>query len=174
MVLIFRPSWAKEEVDTFEEQREFLYNVKILKEGGNLLVCGFPSSFSLDNIYPSKFCLGFFVKSDMRRHAKCCLFWSSALDSYENLTDHCKMILFLNTEENRLMQREFDRIIVPDMHQDDITRINQNDELIMTVGRLLLSGLGPRRSNYISQKVRLLARLVLALREEVSDKTRDF
>ena len=84
------------------------------------------------------------------------------------------MILFRNTEENRLMQREFDRIIVPDMHQDDITRINQNDELIMTVGRLLLSGLGPRRSNYISQKVRLLARLVLALREEVSDKTRDF
>ena len=84
------------------------------------------------------------------------------------------MILFLNTEENRLMQREFDRIIVPDMHQDDITRINQNDELIMTVCRLLLSGLGPRRSNYISQKVRLLARLVLALREEVSDKTRDF
>ena len=175
MVLIFRPSWAKEEVDSFEEQREFLYNVKILKEGGNLLVCGFPSSYvSLDNIYPSKFCLGFFVKSDMRRHAKCCLFWSSALDSYENLTDHCKMILFLNTEENRLMQREFDRIIVPDMHQDDITRINQNDELITTVGRLLLSGLGPRRSNYISQKVRLLARLVLALREEVSDKTRDF
>ena len=88
--------------------------------------------------------------------------------------DHCKMILFLNTEENRLMQREFDRIIVPDMHQDDITRINQNDELIMTVGRLLRSRLGPRRSNYISQKVRLLARLVLALREEVSDKTRDF
>ena len=72
------------------------------------------------------------------------------------------------------MQREFDRIIVPDMHQDDITRINQNDELITTVGRLLLSGLGRRRSNYISQKVRLLARLVLALREEVSDKTRDF
>ena len=84
------------------------------------------------------------------------------------------MILFLNTEENRLMQREFDRIIVPDMHQDDITRINQNEELITTVGRLLLLGLGPRPSNYISQKVRLLARLVLALREEVSDKMRDF
>ena len=134
MVLIFRPSWAKEEVGTFEEQREFLYNVKILKEGGNLLVCGFPSSYvSLDNVYPSKFCLGFLVKSDMRRHAKRCLFWSSARDSYENLTDHCKMILLLNTEENRLMQREFDRIIVLDMHQDDITRINQNDELITTL-----------------------------------------
>ena len=134
MVLIFRPSWAKEEVGTFEEQREFLYNVKILKEGGNLLVCGFPSSYvSLDNVYPSKFCLGFLVKSDMWRHAKRCLFWSSALDSFEYLMDHWKMILFLNTEENRLMQREFDRIIVPDMHQDDITRINQNDELITTL-----------------------------------------
>ena len=84
------------------------------------------------------------------------------------------MILFLNKEENRLMQREFDRIIVPDMHQDDITRINQNDELITTVCRLFLSGLGPRRSNYISQKVGLVARLVSALREEVSDKMRDF
>ena len=83
------------------------------------------------------------------------------------------MILFVNTEENKLTQREFDTIIVPDMQRDDITRVVKNDELILTVGRLLLSGLGPRRSNYISQKVRLLARLVLALREEVSDKTRD-
>ena len=71
------------------------------------------------------------------------------------------------------MQKEFETIIVPDMQRDDITRVVKNDELILTVGRLLLLGLGPKRSNYISQKVRLLAPLVLALREEVSDKTRD-
>ena len=139
-----------------------------------MLVCRRPSSYvSPDNVYPCKFCLGFFVKSGMWRHVKRYLFRSNALDSNENLTDHCKMILFVNTEENKLTQREFDTIIVPDMQRENITRVVKNDELILTVGRLLLSGLGPRRSNYISQKVRLLARLVLAQREEVSDKTRD-
>ena len=164
----------KKKLTLLRNKGNFFYNVKILKEGGELLVCRRPSSYvSPDNVYPCKFCLGFFVKSDMWRHAKRCLFRSNALNSNENLTDHCKMILFANTEENRLTQREFDTIIVPDMQRNDITRIVKNDELILTVGRLLLSGLGPRRSNYISQKVRLLARLVLALREEISDKTRD-
>ena len=151
----------------------FFNKVQILKEGGELLVYRHPSLYVSPDVYSSKFHLGFFVKTDMRRHAKRCLFRSNALGSNENLTDHCKMILFVNTEENGLTQREFDIIIVPDMQWDNITRVVKNDELILTVGRLLLSGLGPRRSNYISQKVRLLARLVLALREEISDKTRD-
>ena len=85
---------------------------------------------------------------------KRCLFRSNILNSNENLTGHCKMILFVNTEENKLKQREFDTIIVSDMQRDNITRVVKNDELILTVGRLLLSGLRPRRSNYISQKVR--------------------
>ena len=85
---------------------------------------------------------------------KRCLFRSYILNSNENLTGHCKMILFVNTEENKLKQREFDTIIVSDMQRDNITRVVKNDELILTVGRLLLSGLRPRRSNYISQKVR--------------------
>ena len=72
----------------------------------------------------------------------------------ENLMGHCKMVLFVNTEENKLKQREFDTIIVSDVQRDNITRVLKNDELILTVGRLLLSGLRPRRSNYISQKVR--------------------
>ena len=133
----------------------FFYNIRILKQGGKLLVCSRSSSYvSPDNVYSCKFCLGFFVKSNMWRHAKRCFFRSNILDSNENLTGHCKMILFVNTEENKLKQREFDTIIVSDMQRDNITRVLKNDELILTVGRLLLSGLRPRRSNYISQKVR--------------------
>ena len=83
------------------------------------------------------------------------------------------MILFTNKEENKLTKEAFDTIIVPEMNRDEITNVVKNDELILTVGRFLLSGLALRRAVYISQKCRLLSRLLIALREEVDDNKRD-
>lgn len=39
--------------------------------------------------------------------------------------------------------------IVPEMNQDDIIKVVKNGELILTVGRFLLSGLGLRQAVYI-------------------------
>ena len=65
-----------------------------------------------------------------------------------------------------------DPIIKLEMNRDDITKVVKNDELILTVWRLLLSELGLRQANF-SQSCRLFSRLLIALREEVDDNKRD-
>lgn len=51
-----------------------------------------------------------------------------------------------------------------------LTKVVKNDELILTVGRFLLSELWLKRAMYISQKCRLLSRLLIALREDVDNR----
>ena len=82
------------------------------------------------------------------------------------------MILFTNKEGNKLTEQALDPIIKLEMNRDDITKVVKNDELILTVWRLLLSELGLRQANF-SQSCRLFSRLLIALREEVDDNKRD-
>ena len=98
-----------------------------------------PASFAWD--FSSKVICG-----DVKR----CLFRKDTRYSGGNLTDHCRMILFTNKEENKLTKHAFDTIIVLEMNRDDIIKVVKNDELILTVGRFLLSGLGLRGAVYIS------------------------
>lgn len=58
------------------------------------------------------------------------------------------MILFTNKEENKLTEQALDPIIKLEMNRDDITKVVKNDELILTVWRLLLSELGLRQANF--------------------------
>ena len=58
------------------------------------------------------------------------------------------MILFTNKEENKLTEQALDPIIKLEMNRDYITKVVKNDELILTVWRLLLSELGLRQANF--------------------------
>lgn len=58
------------------------------------------------------------------------------------------MILFTNKERNKLTEQALDPIIKLEMNRDDITKVVKNDELILTVWRLLLSELGLRQANF--------------------------
>ena len=58
------------------------------------------------------------------------------------------MILFTNKEGNKLTEQALDPIIMLEMNRDDITKVVKNDELILTVWRLLLSELGLRQANF--------------------------
>lgn len=58
------------------------------------------------------------------------------------------MILFTNKEGNKLTEQALDLIIKLEMNRDDITKVVKNDELILTVWRLLLSELGLRQANF--------------------------
>ena len=50
------------------------------------------------------------------------------------------------------------------MKKDDITQIVSSDELITTYGSYLLSAHGLRKGNLISERMRILARLLQQLR----------
>lgn len=58
------------------------------------------------------------------------------------------MILFTNKEGNKLTEQALDPIIKLEMNRNDITKVVKNDELILTVWRLLLSELGLRQANF--------------------------
>ena len=58
------------------------------------------------------------------------------------------MIIFTNKEGNKLTEQALDPIIKLEMNRDDITKVVKNDELILTVWRLLLSELGLRQANF--------------------------
>ena len=68
---------------------------------------------------------------------KRCFFRKDTPDSSGNLTDHCRMILFTNKEENKLTKQAFDTIIVPEMNRDEITKVVKNNEFILTVWEIL-------------------------------------
>ena len=66
-------------------------------------------------------------------HARRCAFREDG-SSNQNLTDHCKMILFANQESGKVSLEEFDVVVVPDMRKDSITSVVRNDEIIIGNG----------------------------------------
>ena len=61
---------------------------------------------------------------------------------------------------------ELQEFVFRNMKKDEITKIVQSDQLIATYGSFLLCGKGEKKSNYVSQDMRIIARLLLKLREK--------
>ena len=64
---------------------------------------------------------------------------------------------------------ELKNLVICNMIKDDITEIASSDELITTLGSFLLSSHGLRKSNLISQRMRIMARLLKVLRQNTSN-----
>ena len=62
--------------------------------------------------------------------------------------------------------RDLQELVLKSMYNDEITKIVQQDDLICTYGSSMLMSSGIKQSHEISQRMRILARLTITLRNE--------
>ena len=79
-----------------------------------------------------------------------------------------ELIFFTNKVSSRA-SKELKALVLSSMQNDDITDIVREDELITTLGSPLIESQVLRKGNLISQKMRLLGRLLQELRVKEED-----
>ena len=150
---------------------DFYHNFKVLKNGGELIVCRRPSprqKLSASMFGPCKHCLGFFHKAELWRHARNCSYQGSATEfedsesTYNNIQQEADIILHGQKDPDFL---ELEELVIQKMRNDEITTVAASDEMIKKYGNFLMSGKGSKKANSISSNMRLMARLLITLRK---------
>jgi len=165
---------------SLKHRGNFNHNVEVLERGvRELIVCRRPSTATqADEYLPCVHCLGFFLSMNLYAHNGQCKFnlnaspTPKATESEEN-TKHSKNVLgkarmFLAGtlhQDFAEMSDSFRSDIVDTMRVDELSKYVQTDSLIIKYGATLYRRHGKTRCHDISQKMRLLARLVLSVRQ---------
>ena len=174
-VLALKELSAKEKsnkLDLLRQEGDFYHNMKILKSGGELIVVRRPGPTEFVNYkdyVPCIHCLGFLKKDEMWRHLKTCIGKSQKTSSEnvknDNLISQCEILLFSNKYGDGA-SKELSELILERMNKDAIFETVSKDHLIKMYGSFLLNSVaGFKKLNGISQRMRVLARLVMKIRE---------
>jgi len=156
------------ELDRLRCRGDFYHNIKILKTGGEVIVWRRPNIDDVVNVedyIPCKFCLAFITKSEMWRDVKTC--WMKKWESIE-FVEHSNQTLYSNRYASGASHEL--RIILHSMIKDDISKIVHNDSIIYTYGSFMLASSGIKRANGIPQRMRVLTRLLIKLREKYNEE----
>lgn len=123
---------------------------------------------SVKDFRPCPHCLAFVTVSEMWRHVKTCMLKDDKLDS-RTVQERSEM-LFYSNKCAKGASVELHGFVLEKMFHDEITDVVFQDTLITTLGSFLLSSQGLKKGNNISQRMRLLARLLLMLQEKHGKK----
>lgn len=162
------------EFEKLRLQGNFYHNMKTITTGvGSLIVVRTPSSgiFETSDYLPCPYCLGFFIHCDLWRHKQQCLFKSERQSeggettcSYSKIQQESQMIMQPFMQTAGTTDDLFNQYVLSTMVHDQISLVVKNDSLITAFGRSLLDKVGRQRSQYISQRLRQLGRLLITLR----------
>ena len=165
----------KLEFDRLRLKGNFYHNMKVLQYGGDLKVCRRPAEDEIidpKTFKPCPHCLGFVQKHELWRHVANCPFNERKKkgDTEANnrkLQYESQLLLFGSQDSSNhdaisLGLREH---VISSMRVDEISMTAKTDELILTFGKSLFEKSGSGKANYISQKMRSLARLLMELRK---------
>lgn len=186
-------------LDALRNEGDFLYNVDILKNGDKngfgLITAKRPeaSQHNPKDYLPCKYCLRFYVKTELWRHGQRCQFMpkpliedANVLDSSEEEKESRKFIkkctLLLNgagvpsrqiTQEDK---EDFHYYVLSSLQEDVIGKSLKQDRGIVNYGRNEFERLGRRRANEVRYRMRLLERIkqeVVSLDKSDKDKRED-
>ena len=164
-------------LDALRYKGDFFHNAKVLKTSGSLIVGRRPPNgvtVSFKDYVPCKYCLMYVIRHEIARHCSRCRFkGKDQSDQSLAVQKQCEMLLYPNTDCPGA-SLELEEWILRNMNKDAITDIVKKDYLILTYGSFLMSGRGNKKSNHISQNMRVLGRLLLELRkkkEEMTDRS---
>lgn len=141
-----------------------LHNVRVLrKREGHLIVKYRPSgeSANADLYGPCPFCYGYYIRRELWRH-KCPLKPKEVDNSRSKLAVTSMLLLPQSSIQGPLLQK-----VVCTMKTDQISRVAKSDETIIQLGEKLCNkhGHDSDKYNYVRQKMREMARLVMELRK---------
>ena len=174
----------KQRQNTLERLRnleDFHHNVTVLlTENNGMLIMGKqvqklkkPSDY-----LPCTYCLVFYLKEELWRHAKVCRFRSVHL--FENEDQEKNAERQFMTDSKLLLQgacnqpsvgpyEDFHKYVGDRLISDSVSMAIKSDALLLLFGRTQFEKLGKQRAAEVRSKLRIIGRLKLVLREIVND-----
>lgn len=155
----------------------FNHNIRVLDQGvGELTVGRRPTTtVKPDDYLPYIYCLSFYLSRDLYAHTASCKFRShqtnkpdSAAMGKDNRNILSKARILLSgalQQDQGAVSDKFRAEVLDTVRYDKLSKYVRTDSLILKCGSTLHRRHGCNRCHDISQKMRLLARLVLAVRE---------
>ena len=163
-------SERKKSLTTLRLKGDYHHNMRSLETGdGELIVVRRPGeneSCTIDDFLPCEFCLGFMKRWDLWKHQLTCEHkpCTEADDqaNSKNKQAQLKAKLMLAPSKTGSSNGTLNKIIGA-MKIDSISKIVTQDSLIKEFGSMLIEKQGGKDAQFISQKMRELARLVEGL-----------
>jgi hypothetical protein len=152
----------------------FNHNVRILDQGvGELIVGRRPTTAMKPEDYlPCIHCLSFYLSRDLYAHTASCRFKPRESNEPEsnkdnkNILGKARMLLSgALHQDHASISNKFRTEVIDTMRYDRLSKYVRTDSLTLKYGSTLHRRHGRNRCHDISQKMRLLSRLVLATRE---------
>ena len=150
----------------------FNHNVQVLELGTGLLIVGRrpKTPAKVDDYLPCIYCLAFYLGKDLHAHTSVCQHNSDVGDKSKNenknILGKARMLLAGALHQDfATMSDVFRREVFDTMRIDEVSRYVRTDDLIIKYGATLHRRHGKNRCHDISQKMRHLARLVLAVKQ---------
>lgn len=140
------------------------HNVQVLQKGsGYIIPVKRPTFLVSASLYlPCKQCLGYYVGSDMWKHLKKCPLTEEKKSQSKHLQAECSMLLPMPESVSSALKTK----VLSKMNRDEIFLVAKNDETILQLGERLLGSVDDEAHlfQYVSQKMREVARLLLTIR----------
>ena len=162
--------------ETIMRAGDYYHNLEVLEtRKGSIIVLRRPSYAQMvhRNIQPKDYvpcpaCLGFVLRSDLWRHAKRCKVTSECKVKERLSVLQASQLLLYNVSNPA--SEAFNRNILCNMNNDDLTDIARNDWLIMHLGTFLYEQHGVTQRRSISQHMRMLSKLLIEIRVVTENK----
>lgn len=163
------------ELDKLRNMGDFHHNLNVLLDKRGILLLGRLAMRDYvhrpDDYLPCKYCLVFYYKKELWRHAKKCSFRNMPLDS-ERKTSKCMIEagkLLLQGAGVKLsgcdLDPDFLQLVLGSMQKDRTSIAVKSDPLILLLGKTLFTKLGRMRAGDVRSRLRNLARIKLELRK---------
>ena len=168
------------EYDKLRLEGDFKHNLKVLRNNkGSLILPRRPSKddelrYTFEDYLHCEYCKGFYLRNNLWRHQKKCQFKSSVnVSTGKRGRPQRNSVLLMETvlPQNKEFKPGFIKNVISTLHVDDVSNIIKKDDIIMRVGNFMYDKHAKSQRDYMSQELRLLGRLVKALREEFKNPT---
>ena len=164
-------------LDALRNEGDFIHNIDIFKSGkkqeGGIIVAKRPAegTHNADDYLPCKFCLRFYIKTELWRHGVSCPFRQdvdeSIISNEKESTRFIKssrMLLLgagvkLNLGETSAQNEEFYQYVLGAFQNDSVGRNLKRDPGLIQYGKTEFERLGNRRANEVRYRMRLLERV---------------
>ena len=114
---------------------------------------------------PCPDCLGFFKKDELWCHKKRCQHKTSELKKRKKVQLQAKLLL-QTTSVSTADVKELYSSVISVMKNDSISFVARHDKVILQFGVAILEKVGRKNINYVSQRMRQLARLLKTVCEK--------
>ena len=152
---------------------DYYHNMDVLEKGfGDLIVLRRPTEqeclarqIQYSDYTPCPGCLGFVMKRELWRHVRRCKDISLSDYSERCSPQQASRLLMFPIAQD--ISPQFQSDVINKMLDDDKTNITRNDWLILQLGSFMYQRYGSSQRALISQRMRLLARLLAELRNQM-------